>query len=90
MKLYLFECSGNAYKVRLLPSMLDVPYDKVLLDHAHGELKSPDFRRLNPRGQVPVLEDDDQIFWESTGALVYLARRFGGEQWLPSGAAEMA
>lgn len=90
MKLYLFERSGNAYKVRLLLSMLDVPYDKVLLDHAHGELKSPDFLRLNPRGQVPVLEDDGQIFWESTGALVYLARRFGGEQWLPSGAAEMA
>lgn len=90
MKLHLFERSGNAYKVRLLLSMLNVPYEKVLLDPATGELRSPAFLKLNPRGQVPVLEDDGHVFWESTGAMVYLARKHGGEPWLPSDAAGMA
>lgn len=90
MKLHMFERSGNAYKVRLLLSMLNVPYEKVLLDHTKGELKSAAFLKLNPRGQVPVLEDDGQVLWESTGAMVYLARKHGGEQWLPSDAAGMA
>ena len=90
MKLHLFERSGNAYKVRLLLSMLSVPYVKVLLDPAKDELKSPAFLKLSPRGQVPVLEDDGHVFWESTGAMVYLARKHGGEQWLPSGAADAA
>lgn len=90
MKLYLFERSGNAYKVRLLLSMLNIPYEKVLLNPAEGDLRSTGFLQLNPRGQVPVLEVDGQVFWESTGILVYLARRFGGEPWLPTGAADMA
>jgi glutathione S-transferase len=90
MKLHLFERSGNAYKVRVLLSMLNVPYEKVLIDPAKGELKSPAFLKLNPRGQVPVLEDEGQVFWESTGAMVYLARKHGGEQWLPGDAAGMA
>jgi glutathione S-transferase len=90
MKLHLFERSGNAYKVRLLLSMLNVPYEKVLLDPAKGELRSPAFLKLSPRGQVPVLEDDGHVFWESTGAMVYLARKHGGEQWLPTGAADAA
>jgi len=50
MKLYLFERSGNAYKVRLLLSMLNVPCDKVLIDPAKGELKNPEFLNLSPRG----------------------------------------
>jgi glutathione S-transferase len=90
VKLHLFERSGNAYKLRLLLSMLDVAYDKVLLDPAKGDLRSPAFLKLNPRGQVPVLEDGDHVFWESTGAMVYLARKHGGEQWLPTDAAGMA
>jgi glutathione S-transferase len=90
MKLHMFERSGNAYKVRLLLSMLDVPHEKALLDPAKGELRSPGFLKLNPRGQVPVLEDQGHVFWESTGAMVYLARKYGDETWLPVDAAGLA
>jgi glutathione S-transferase len=45
------------------------------------------FLSLNPRGQVPVLEDGEQVIWDSTAILVYLARKFGGESWLPADAA---
>ena len=48
-----------------------------------GENLQPWFLAKNPRGQVPVLEVDGRSVWDSIAILVYLARRFGGEAWLP-------
>ena len=90
MKLYITPTSGNAWKVRLLLSMLKVSFETIILDTKKGENKAPEFLKLNPRGQVPVLVDGDQVFWDSTACLVYLARKHGGEQWLPMDAAGMA
>jgi glutathione S-transferase len=90
MKFYGAKASGNAYKVRILLELLRVPHDKVLLDFAKREQKSPEFLRLNPRGEVPVIEDDGVVIWDSGACLVYLARKFGGEQWLPTTPAAMA
>ena len=90
MKLYTNERSGNAYKLRLLLTLLDVPFDKVAIDLAKREQKEPQYLKLNPRGQVPVLEDSDKIFWGSTAALVYIARKHGGEKWLPIDPAAIA
>lgn len=90
MKLYITPTSGNAWKVRLLLSMLKVPFETVVLDTKKGENKTPEFLKLNPRGQVPVLVDGDKVFWDSTACLVYLARKHGGEQWLPTDAEGMA
>jgi glutathione S-transferase len=90
MKLYMTERSGNAYKPRLLLAMLGVPYEKVLLDFSKKEHKQPAFLALNPRGQVPVLEDEGRVYWGSTACLIYIARKHGGEQWLPTDPAGMA
>lgn len=90
MKLYTFAVSGNAWKVRLLLSMLKVSFEPVLIDMKQGGHKSPDFLKINPRGQVPVLEDDGRVFWDSTACLIYIARKHGGEQWLPTDASGMA
>ena len=90
MKLYITPTSGNAWKVRLLLSMLKQNYETIVLDTAKGEHKTPEFRKLNPRGQVPVLVDGKHVFWDSTACLVYLARKYGGEQWLPTDAESLA
>lgn len=90
MKLYTTPPSGNAYKVRLLLEMLAVPYETVLIDFKNGEHKQPAFLKINPRGQVPAIEDEGQIFWDSTACLVYIARKHGGETWLPLDAKGMA
>ena len=90
MKLYLTDVSGNSYKVRVLASMLGVPYEKVYVDWPSREHKSPAFLKLNPRGQVPVMEVEGKILWDSTAHLVYLARKFGGEKWLPTDPLGMA
>src|SRR5512139_2814160 len=90
MKLYLVPPSGNAYKVRILLSLLNVPYEKVVVDSSKQENKQPAFLKLNPRGEVPVLEDNGTVIWDSAACLAYVARKHGGEQWLPSTPKEMA
>jgi glutathione S-transferase len=89
MKLYMTESSGNAYKVRLLLGLLGVPYEKVLLDFENREHKKSAYREVSPRGQVPALEDEGHVFWDSSACLVYLARKHGGDAWLPTAPAEM-
>ena len=55
MKFYCARASGNAYKVRILLALLRVPHETVWIDFARREHKSPEFLRLNPRGEVPVI-----------------------------------
>lgn len=90
MVLYDFERSGNCYKIRLLMALLKLDHERRIVDMPGGELESEAFLRLNPRGQIPVLVDGDQVFWDSTAILVYLARKYGGETWLPLDPAAMA
>jgi len=90
MKLYDFELSGNCQRVRMLLSFLGKPYDKVTVNLRGGEQRTPEYLKLNPRAQVPVLVDDDVTVWDSQAILVYLARAYGGETWLPTDARGMA
>lgn len=89
MKLYMSRNSGNAYKVRLLLELLKVPYETVSLDTAKREHKQPDFLKINPRGEVPAIEDEGKAYWDSTACLVYIGRKYGGEKWLPADAASL-
>jgi len=90
MKLYDAELSGNCHRVRLLLALLGKPYDKVAVNMRAGENRTPQYLALNPRGQVPVLSDGDFNVWDSQAILVYLARAYGGETWLPTDARGMA
>jgi glutathione S-transferase len=83
VRLYDSRTSTNGYKVRLLLGMLGVGHQRVLLDAERGEHKTPGYLAICPRGQVPALEVDGAVIWDSAACLVYLARRYGGESWLP-------
>jgi glutathione S-transferase len=71
-------------------ALLNVKHELVLVNLMKGEHREPAFLKLNPRGQVPVLEDDGTVVWDSMAILVYLARKYGNERWLPLDAASMA
>lgn len=83
MKLYDAPLSGNCHKVRMLLAFLGLSYDKVTVDTLGGGTQTPAFLRVNPRGQVPVLEDGDLTVWDSQAILAYLARHYGGDRWMP-------
>lgn len=90
MKLYDLELSGNAYRVRLMLSLLGMKAELQTVDLTKGENRQDWFLKLNPRGQVPVLDDAGTVIWDSLAILVYLARKYGGERWLPADPTGMA
>ena len=90
IKLYGHEMSGNSYKARLFLELLQVDYEWIKVDLMKGEHKSPEYLALNPFGQVPCLVDGDITLADAQAILVYLAREYGGEQWLPTDALPLA
>jgi len=81
--LFAHPLSANSRRVRIMLSILKLPFEERLVDLARGEQRRPELLALNPNGQVPVLVDDELTLWESHAILVYLARRYGDESWLP-------
>ncbi len=71
-------------------SLLKLEHEIVPVDLKNGEQKSPAFLKLNPLGQVPVLTDGDIVLRDAQAILVYLARRYGGDDWLPSSPEKMS
>jgi glutathione S-transferase len=64
-KLYCFGESGNAYKAALALTLAGVPWEERFVDFFAGEGRSPEFRALNPMGEVPVLDADGLILTQS-------------------------
>ncbi len=90
MRLYYYPLSGHAHRAHLFLSLIGADFELVEVDLMAGEHKTPEFLKLNPFGQVPVLEDDGVIVSDSNGIMVYLARKFGKTDWLPEGVIEAA
>lgn len=82
--LHGFPLSGHSHRAELLLSLLGLKATVVEVDLRKGAHKQPDFLKINAFGQVPVLEDGHDVIADSNAILVYLARKYGGEQWLPS------
>ncbi|MGZ5018446.1 MAG: glutathione S-transferase family protein [Methylobacter sp.] len=82
--------SGNCHKVRLMLSLLALPYQMRPVDLVGGEQLRADYLQVNPFGQVPVLDNDGLIVRDSQAILVYLAKRYGGETWWPDDAYRLA
>lgn len=76
------EYSGHAHRVVLFLRMLEIPFRFVA---APAEVRgSAEFLKLNPLGQIPVLQDGPILLADSNAILVYLAKRYApGSPWLP-------
>jgi glutathione S-transferase len=70
-------------------SLLGLEYEKVSV-HREGKARNvlpPDFEKMSPLRQIPVLLDEGGSYWGTIAILVYLARKFGANEWLPADAA---
>jgi glutathione S-transferase len=90
MKLHDLELSGNCYKVRLFCSLLGLKLDLAPVDFMGGAHKKSPLIEQNPFGEIPIFEDGGIVLRDSQAILVYLARKYAGEAWLPTDAAGMA
>lgn len=69
--LWLLEELGLSYEIE----------QKALAD---GSLRTPEYLAKNPLGQVPTLEDDGVVFYESGAILQYLLERYGEGRLAPA------
>ena len=92
MLLYHRPTSGHSYKVRLLLSFLGIDYDERIVNAAAGKnIVDPAYYDLNPRGQIPTIDDDGHVVWGSTAILAYIAARYDAARtWLPASPEKMA
>ncbi len=67
----------------MLLSFLELEYEEINVNVLKGEHLQPPFLALNPFGQIPVLTDGDVVVPDAQAILVYLARKYGGDDWLP-------
>ncbi len=90
IKLYGHEISGSCHKARLMLSLLNLEHEWIVVDLMKGEHKSPEYLAMNPFGQVPLLVDGETKLADAQAILVYLARKYGSDQWLPLEALPLA
>jgi glutathione S-transferase len=82
LRLYDSRLSGNAWKVRILLNQLKIPFERVTLDLAKGDLNRSEFVEKARFKRIPILElDDGRTLVESSAILLYLAE---GSSLLPS------
>ncbi|MBV8680966.1 MAG: glutathione S-transferase family protein [Aquitalea sp.] len=73
MRLYYHPLSSCSRRVLLVAQQLGIPLELITVDLFRGEQNTPPFLKLNPNHQVPVLEDDGYVLWESYAIMQYLA-----------------
>lgn len=56
---------------------LGVPCERIKVSIKDGDLKKPEFLKLNPNGKVPTIVHDDMPIWESAAITMYLGEVFG-------------
>ncbi|MBM3603849.1 MAG: glutathione S-transferase [Alphaproteobacteria bacterium] len=76
-QLWCFGESGNAYKAALTMQLAGYDWRPVFVDFFNGEARSPEFRALNPMGEVPVLRDGDLTLSQSAVIQLHIAERTG-------------
>ena len=84
IRLYDFELSGSCYKVRLLLNILKVSCERLSVDFINKEHKTERFLKLNPLGEIPVLDDGGVRLRDAQAILVYIARQYDrSNTWFP-------
>jgi glutathione S-transferase len=84
IRLYRTPKSGHAHRVQLFLSLLALPCELIDVDMKSGQNRTPEYLAMNPFGQVPVIEDNGVVLYDSNAILVYLARTYGNERWMPA------
>jgi glutathione S-transferase len=69
--------SVNVKKALWCLEELGLPYERVDAGMQYGVVNTPEYRRLNPNGLVPTLEEDGFALWESHSIVRYLSARHG-------------
>jgi len=82
--------SINVQKVLWALDELKVPCERVDAGLQYGVVNEPFYRKMNPNGRVPTIEDDGLVLWESNTIVRYLSARHGTGTLWPADAKQRA
>jgi glutathione S-transferase len=69
--------SVNVKKALWCLDELGLEYERTDAGLQYGVVNTPEYRRMNPNGLVPTLDEDGFILWESHTIVRYLADKYG-------------
>src|SRR5690349_8425407 len=72
IKLYTFPPSTNSRKVRIALLEKGLEFERINIDLSKREQKNPEYLKIHPLGQVPALDDEGFIVYDSTIINEYL------------------
>jgi glutathione S-transferase len=75
----LTDASVGAYRAHIALAELNVPYDEEIIDLTKP--RTPEYLKVNPRGQVPTMEFDGETITESAIVSTFLADAFPSTLW---------
>lgn len=82
LKLWGRTNSVNVKKALWCIEELELKYERIDAGLQFGIVDTPEYRRLNPNGLVPTIEDHGFVLWESHAIVRYLAAKHGaGRLW---------
>jgi len=76
LHLYHNDMSVCAQKVRMVLAHKDLTWEGTHLNLRAGEQFTPEFRKISPKGLVPILVHDDEVITESNAIVQYLDEVF--------------
>lgn len=78
MAITCYFASGSPFAWRVLFALgyKGLEFDSKRLDFSKGDVQSPDYLAVNPRGKVPTLVDGDLTVTESLAILAYLEEAY--------------
>ena len=90
MKLYHFPPSTNSLKVRIALLEKGLEFESVVIDLTKKEQKDPEYLKIHPFGQVPALDDEGVIVYDSTVINEYLEDEYPHPPLLPTDSEQRA
>ena len=84
IKLYTYPASSNSRKVRVVLLEKGLEFERVTIDLAKREQKSPEYLKIHPFGTVPALDDEGFVVYDSTIINEYLEDEYPEPPMLPT------
>jgi GST-like protein len=75
IRLHTFS-TPNGRKASIALEELGLDYEVVVVNTSPRDQFKPDFLALNPNHKIPVIEDGDQVIWESGAILLHLGEKY--------------